>query len=61
MSTGGSDWIDSSGEAVKVEGRLPGHRSQDLRQRLTAGAVLVTSARYEDPRREPWRCTSPCR
>ena len=49
VSTGGSDWIDSSGEAVKVEGgfRISGRKI--FGSGSPAGSVLVTSARYEDP------------
>lgn len=48
VSTGAADWIDSSGVARKVEG---GYRVTDRKMPASgapAGAVLVTSARWED-------------
>ena len=37
MTSGGSDWLAGSGRAEKVDGRLPDHRSQGLRERLAGG------------------------
>ena len=50
VSTGGSDWIDSSGEAVKVHGGYRVRGRKIFGSGSPAGSVLVTSARYEDPR-----------
>jgi alkylation response protein AidB-like acyl-CoA dehydrogenase len=48
VSTGAADWIDSSGVARKVEGgyRVSGRKTPA--SGAPAGAVVVTSARWED-------------
>jgi len=48
VSTGAADWIDSSGVARKVEGgyRVTGRKTPA--SGAPAGAVVVTSARWED-------------
>jgi alkylation response protein AidB-like acyl-CoA dehydrogenase len=48
VSTGAADWIDSNGVAVKVEGgyRVSGRKAPA--SGAPAGAVAVTSARWED-------------
>lgn len=48
VSTGAADWIDSSGVAVKVEGgyRVSGRKAPA--SGAPAGAIAVTSARWED-------------
>ena len=49
VSTGASDWLESSGTAVKAEGgfRVTGRKM--FGSGSPAGNVLVTSAVYEDP------------
>ena len=48
VSTGASDWIDSTGTATRVDGgwRVSGRKSPS--SGAPAGDVLVTSARWED-------------
>jgi alkylation response protein AidB-like acyl-CoA dehydrogenase len=48
VSTGAADWIDSHGTATKVEGgwRISGRKTPA--SGAPAGAVVVTSARWED-------------
>src|SRR5688572_11919603 len=49
VSTGASDWLESSGTAVRAEGgyRVTGRKS--FGSGSPAGSLLVTSAVYEDP------------
>ena len=49
VSTGASDWIDSSGEAVRVEGGYRVSGRKIFASGSPAGTFLMTSARYEDP------------
>jgi alkylation response protein AidB-like acyl-CoA dehydrogenase len=49
VSTGASDWIDSSGEAVAVEGGYRVSGRKIFGSGSPAGTFLMTSARYEDP------------
>jgi alkylation response protein AidB-like acyl-CoA dehydrogenase len=53
VSTGASDWLNSSGTARKVEGgyRVTAHKR--FGSGAPAGALLVTSAAYADPSEGP--------
>ncbi|WP_269714192.1 acyl-CoA dehydrogenase family protein [Caulobacter sp. NIBR2454] len=53
ISSGGSDWLKSAGEAVKVEGgfRITGRKI--FSSGCMAGDLLMTSAVYEDPEDGP--------
>jgi|GEM_PF-6267539 len=37
VSTGANDWLESNGSMERVDGGIPGHRGQALRQRLAQG------------------------
>jgi alkylation response protein AidB-like acyl-CoA dehydrogenase len=49
VSTGGADWLDSSGSAEKVEGGYRVNARKIFCSGSPAGALLVTSAPYDDP------------
>jgi acyl-CoA dehydrogenase len=49
VSTGGSDWLDSSGSARKVEGGFAVDVVKGFASGIPAGALLNTSAVYDDP------------
>jgi alkylation response protein AidB-like acyl-CoA dehydrogenase len=53
VTTGGSDWLDSSGSAERVDGgyRVTAHKV--FASGSPAGDVLVTSALYDDPSEGP--------
>lgn len=48
ISTGGGDWLDSSGEAVPVEGGYRIHARKAFCSGVPAGNILVTSAVVKD-------------
>jgi alkylation response protein AidB-like acyl-CoA dehydrogenase len=49
LSSGGSDWLHSSGTAVKVEGGFRITARKGFVSGVPAGNLLITSAVYEDP------------
>jgi alkylation response protein AidB-like acyl-CoA dehydrogenase len=49
VSTGASDWLDSSGGAEKVEGGYRVTARKIFGSGSPAGALLITSAVYDDP------------
>jgi acyl-CoA dehydrogenase len=49
VSSGGSDWLNSSGAAVKVEGGFRITARKIFSSGCPAGDLLMTSAVYEDP------------
>ena len=53
ISTGGADWLESSGRAEKVEGGFSIVATKGFGSGLPAGALLNTSAVYEDPENVP--------
>lgn len=54
VSTGANDWLTSGGEAVKVEGGFRVTATKTFASGSPAGALLVTSAPYNDPK-EGWQ------
>jgi alkylation response protein AidB-like acyl-CoA dehydrogenase len=50
VSTGANDWLASSGEAVKAEGGFRVSATKTFASGSPAGAMLVTSAPYNDPK-----------
>ncbi len=54
VSTGANDWLGSGGEAVKVEGGFRVSATKTFASGSPAGAMLVTSAAYNDPQ-EGWQ------
>ncbi|NCJ07890.1 acyl-CoA dehydrogenase [Synechococcales cyanobacterium C] len=52
LSSGGSDWLRSSGTAVKVEGGFLVTARKVFASGAPAANLLMTSAVYEDPERE---------
>lgn len=53
VSSGGSDWLQSAGTAVKVEGGFRVTARKVFASGVPAGNLLVTSAVYEDPENGP--------
>ncbi|WP_369058750.1 acyl-CoA dehydrogenase family protein [Caulobacter sp. 73W] len=53
ISSGGSDWLKSAGEAVKVEGGFAVTARKAFSSGAPAGDLLMTSAVYEDPAEGP--------
>jgi alkylation response protein AidB-like acyl-CoA dehydrogenase len=53
VSTGGADWLESSGAADKVEGGFRVNARKIFCSGSPAGAMLVTSAVYDDPQDGP--------
>ncbi len=53
VSSGGSDWIDSSGTARKVDGGFAIEATKGFASGVPAGAVMNTSAIYDDPQAGP--------
>lgn len=53
LSSGGSDWLQSSGTAVKVEGGFLVNARKVFTSDAPAGNLLLTSAIYEDPEQGP--------
>jgi acyl-CoA dehydrogenase len=53
VSSGGSDWLDSNGEATKVEGGFRINARKIFSSGCPAGDLLVTSAAYDDPEAGP--------
>ena len=49
VSTGGNDWLDSSGTMDKVDGGYRVNAHKPFASGSPAGDFLVTSARYKDP------------
>jgi alkylation response protein AidB-like acyl-CoA dehydrogenase len=49
VSTGANDWLESSGEAVRVDGGFRVTALKAFASQSAAGDVLVTSAPYNDP------------
>jgi alkylation response protein AidB-like acyl-CoA dehydrogenase len=49
ISSGGSDWIESSGTARKVDGGFAIDATKGFASGVPAGALLNTSAVYDDP------------
>jgi acyl-CoA dehydrogenase len=53
VSTGGADWLDSSGTARKVDGGFAIDAVKGFASGVPAGALLNTSAVYDDPEAGP--------
>src|SRR5438093_8755165 len=53
VSTGASDWLDSSGRAEKVEGGYRITARKIFGSGSPAGAMMMTSAIYDDPQEGP--------
>ncbi|MDG2523611.1 acyl-CoA dehydrogenase family protein [Caulobacter segnis] len=53
ISSGGSDWLKSAGEAVKVEGGFRITARKAFSSGAPAGDLLMTSAVHEDPAEGP--------
>ncbi len=53
VSTGASDWLESSGRAEKVEGGFRVTGRKIFGSGSPAGSLLITSAIYEDPQEGP--------
>jgi len=53
VSTGASDWLDSSGRAEKVDGGYRVTARKIFGSGSPAGALLITSAVYDDPAEGP--------
>ena len=53
VSTGGSDWLDSSGKARKVDGGFAIDAVKGFASGIPAGTILNTSAVYDDPAAGP--------
>ncbi len=53
VSTGASDWLESSGRAEKVDGGYRVTARKIFGSGSPAGTLLITSAVYEDPREGP--------
>lgn len=53
VSSGGSDWLDSGGAAVKVEGGFKITARKPFSSGCLGGDLLSTSAVYEDPEAGP--------
>lgn len=53
VSSGGSDWLQSAGEAVKVDGGFRINARKAFSSGSPAGDLLVTSAVYDDPNDGP--------
>ncbi len=53
LSSGGSDWLQSSGKAVKVEGGFLVTARKVFASGAPAADLLITSAVYEDPEQGP--------
>lgn len=54
ISTGGNDWLESNGEAVRVEGGYRVTARKPFASGSPAGDILSTTAPYEDPE-EGWQ------
>jgi alkylation response protein AidB-like acyl-CoA dehydrogenase len=54
VSTGANDWLESKGEAEKVEGGFRVSATKTFASGSPAGDMLVTSAPYHDPK-EGWQ------
>ena len=59
VSTGASDWIDSSGDAVRVSGGYRVSGRKIFGSGCPAGAFLMTSTRFDDPDAGPRVLHSP--
>jgi alkylation response protein AidB-like acyl-CoA dehydrogenase len=53
VSSGGSDWLDGSGKAVKVEGGYRASARKIFSSGCPSGDLLITSAVYDDPHAGP--------
>jgi alkylation response protein AidB-like acyl-CoA dehydrogenase len=53
ISSGGSDWLDSSGTARRVDGGFAIDAVKGFASGVPAGALLNTSAVYDDPQTGP--------
>ena len=49
VSTGANDWLESSGEAIRVEGGYRVTATKHFASQSAVGDVLVTSAPFNDP------------
>ncbi len=49
VSTGGADWLDGSGDAVRVDGGFKVNAHKVFASGVPAGDILLTMARHEDP------------
>jgi alkylation response protein AidB-like acyl-CoA dehydrogenase len=49
VSSGGSDWLDSSGTAIKVDGGYRVSARKIFSSSCPSGDLLITSAVYDDP------------
>jgi alkylation response protein AidB-like acyl-CoA dehydrogenase len=49
VSTGASDWLESSGEAIRTDGGFRVKAMKPFASQSAAGDLLVTSAPYHDP------------
>lgn len=53
LTSGGSDWLQSSGTAIKIEGGFLVNARKVFASGAPAGNLLITSAIYEDPETGP--------
>jgi alkylation response protein AidB-like acyl-CoA dehydrogenase len=53
ISSGGSDWLDSSGTARRIDGGFEVDAVKGFASGVPAGTLLNTSAVYDDPRAGP--------
>ena len=53
VSTGANDWLESNGQAIRVDGGFRVTARKSFASGAPAGAVVVTSARFDDPGEEP--------
>jgi alkylation response protein AidB-like acyl-CoA dehydrogenase len=61
VSSGGSDWLASGGQAIKVEGGFKITARKAFSSGCLAGDLLVTSAVWTIRKTVRLCCTSPCR